>query len=183
MASLLRPTAASMGIMRQSCFAIAKGQRIGAAFAQGSSMMGVVSTQNTLQTSTFQTSSKRAVLPALPLNDAAPLPAPNPVHGSYHWTFERVIAATLPVVACAPLSGASISPLMDSILCSVLLLHIHSGYQSIIIDYIPPNRVPRTAWVFKWGLRAATLTVAAGLYEFETNDIGLCGGLKKIWNA
>ncbi|KAI5299037.1 membrane anchor subunit of succinate dehydrogenase, Sdh4 [Ascosphaera pollenicola] len=184
MASLFRPTAASMGIMRQSCLAAAsKGP------AARSSIMGVVSSQGVFQRTGFQTSSKRAILPPLPqklpgtVNDPAPLPEVHPSEGSYHWTFERLITVGLLPLATAPLAGASLNPIMDSILCSILVLHIHSGFQSIIIDYLPPNRVPKTAALFKWGLRAATLTVAAGLYEFETNDVGVTAALKKVWNA
>ncbi|KAK0845652.1 membrane anchor subunit of succinate dehydrogenase, Sdh4 [Friedmanniomyces endolithicus] len=48
-----------------------------------------------LQQATFQTSSKRAILPPLPqrmegtVNDAVRLPPSEPSHGNYHWTFER----------------------------------------------------------------------------------------------
>jgi len=47
------------------------------------------------QRAAFQTTTKRAILPALPqtirgtVNDAATVPDPEPSHGSYHWTFER----------------------------------------------------------------------------------------------
>lgn len=37
--------------------------------------------------------------------------------------------------------------------------------------------------MFWWGLRLATLTVAVGFFEFETNDVGLTEGIKKIWFA
>ncbi|KAK6429300.1 membrane anchor subunit of succinate dehydrogenase, Sdh4 [Oleoguttula sp. CCFEE 5521] len=42
----------------------------------------------------FQTSTARKILPPLPqvmhgtINDAAPVPEPEPLHGSYHWSFE-----------------------------------------------------------------------------------------------
>ena len=55
--------------------------------------------------------------------------------------------------------------------------------RSIIIDYVPSKRLPKTRALFWWGLRAATLTVAVGLYEFETNDVGLTEAIKKIWKA
>ena len=47
------------------------------------------------QTSGFQTSTRRAILPPLPqkikgtVNDAYEAPEPHPQHGSYHWTFDR----------------------------------------------------------------------------------------------
>ena len=55
--------------------------------------------------------------------------------------------------------------------------------RSIIIDYIPSKRLPKTRALFWWGLRGATLTVAVGLYEFETNDVGLTEAVKRIWMA
>lgn len=53
----------------------------------------------------------------------------------------------------------------------------------MILDYIPPERLPKVSAFMKWALRAATLTVAAGMYEFETNDIGVTGALHRIWEA
>ena len=53
----------------------------------------------------------------------------------------------------------------------------------MIIDYIPLKRLPKIRALFWWGLRAASLTVAVGLYEFETNDVGLTEAVKKIWTA
>jgi len=34
-----------------------------------------------------------------------------------------------------------------------------------------------------WLLNFATLAVGVGLYEFETNDVGLTEAVKKIWHA
>lgn len=34
-----------------------------------------------------------------------------------------------------------------------------------------------------WGLNAATLIVAVGLYEFETNDVGVTEAVQRIWRA
>lgn len=117
------------------------------------------------------------------VNDPAPIPSRHPSEGSYHWTFDRLLTVGLVPLTIAPLSGASLSPVMDSVLCGVLVLHCHTGFQSIITDYVPPRRLPNMAWLFKWGLRAATLTTAFGLYEFETNDVGLTEGIKRIWKA
>ncbi|KAL8713418.1 MAG: hypothetical protein Q9220_002617 [cf. Caloplaca sp. 1 TL-2023] len=59
----------------------------------------------------------------------------------------------------------------------------HRRDWSIIIDYIPEKRLPRTFKLFWWGLRAATLAVAIGFFEFETNDVGVTEAVKKIWTA
>ena len=55
--------------------------------------------------------------------------------------------------------------------------------RSCIIDYIPSKRYPKTRAFFWWGLRAATLMVGVGFYEFETNDVGLTEAIKRIWTA
>lgn len=34
-----------------------------------------------------------------------------------------------------------------------------------------------------WTLNACFLLVGAGFYEFETNDVGLTEGIKRIWHA
>lgn len=59
----------------------------------------------------------------------------------------------------------------------------NSSFRSIIIDYIPAKRLPKTRAAFWWALRLATLLVGVGFYEFETNDVGLTEGIKRIWAA
>jgi succinate dehydrogenase (ubiquinone) membrane anchor subunit len=89
---------------------------------------------------------------------------------------------------------------MDSVLCALLVLHSHIGFQYVlaiqflhaveidnhrasIIDYFPHRRVPKTKTFLTWLLRAFTLTTAVGLYEFETNDVGITEGIKRVWKA
>ncbi|MCJ1449444.1 MAG: membrane anchor subunit of succinate dehydrogenase, Sdh4 [Stictis urceolatum] len=72
---------------------------------------------------------------------------------------------------------------MDAILCGAIVVHSHIGFQSVIIDYVPTKRMPKIRALFWWGLRAGTLLVAVGLYEFETNDVGVTEAIKKIWTA
>lgn len=71
----------------------------------------------------------------------------------------------------------------DAILCGAILIHSHIGFEAMVVDYIPNNRLPKTRLVFWWGLRAATVLVGVGLYEFETNDVGLTEAIKRIWTA
>jgi len=137
----------------------------------------------------FHASGSKAILPPLPqkvegtLNDPAPVPSPSPTHGSYHWTFERLIAAGLLPLTIAPFIGGSLNPLMDSILCATILVHSHIGFESMVIDYLPRKRVPKTRALFDWGLRLGTVLVGVGLYEFETNDVGVTEAIKRIWKA
>ena len=111
----------------------------------------------------------------------------------------RLISAALIPLTVAPFAAGTLNPIMDAILCATILTHSHIGFQyveshfrmeknsdtarSVIIDYIPSRRLPKTRALFWWGLRAATLTVAVGLYEFETNDVGLTEAVKRIWIA
>ena len=116
-------------------------------------------------------------------NDPAPVPAPNPSHGSYHWTFERLISAGLIPLTIAPFAAGSLNPITDAILCGTILIHSHIGFESCIVDYFPAKRVPKTRMAAWWGLRAATVLVGVGLYEFETNDVGVTEAIKRIWHA
>ena len=111
------------------------------------------------------------------------MPPPSSAHGSYHWTFERLLAAGLVPLTIAPFASGSLNPTMDAVLCSVVLLHSHIGFQSVIIDYFPKRKAPGLHRLFWWGLNAATVTVGVGLYEFETNDVGVTEALKRVWKA
>ncbi|KAL4799139.1 CybS-domain-containing protein [Aspergillus venezuelensis] len=149
----------------------------------------------------FHASAKKQILPPLPqtiqgtstlsletsprksLNDPAPIPTPHPSHGSYHWTFERIVAVGLVPLTVAPFAAGSLSPVMDAVFCSLIVIHSHVGFQASIIDYFPSRRVPKTATLLNWLLRAFTLTTAVGLYELETNDVGLTETVKRVWKA
>ena len=116
-------------------------------------------------------------------NDAAPVPATNPSHGSYHWTFERLISAGLVPLTIAPFAAGSLNPITDAILCATVLIHSHIGFDALITDYIPKKRLPKSKFVFDWGLRLATVVVGVGLYEFETNDVGVTEAIRRVWTA
>ena len=116
-------------------------------------------------------------------NDAAPVPNPEPNHGSYHWTFERLVSAGLVPLTLAPFAAGSLNPTLDAVLCATILIHSHIGFESVLTDYIPKKRLPKTRAVSWWALRAATVAVGVGLYEFETNDVGVTEAIKRIWRA
>lgn len=117
------------------------------------------------------------------MNDPAPVPPPSPSHGSYHWTFDRLVAASLIPLTVAPFAAGSLNPTMDAVLCATLLIHSHTGFQNIIVDYIPKKRTPKSRKALTWGLNAATVVVGLALYEFETTDVGLTETIKRIWKA
>ncbi|CUS10955.1 unnamed protein product [Tuber aestivum] len=150
----------------------------------------------------FHVSASRKILPAGPqviqgtVNDAAEVPDPNATHGSYHWSFERVfpshthafssmLANTLPKLisvalvplTVAPFAAGSINPVTDAILGATIVIHSHIGFESMVIDYIPHRRYPTLRKGALWALKGATVLVLVGLYEFETNDVGITEGL------
>jgi len=193
MASIIRPT-----MLRQACLTAATRRAFlvkpsPTLINRGSP--SVVSNLSTFQGKhfitavAFHTSSRKNILPPGPqviegtANDPAPIPPTDPSHGSYHWSFERLISVALIPLTIAPFAAGSLNPTMDAILCASIIIHSHIGFESMIIDYIPRKRLPRTRLFFWWGLRAATLVVAVGLYEFETNDVGLTEAIKRIWVA
>ncbi|KAK4456805.1 CybS-domain-containing protein [Cladorrhinum samala] len=144
---------------------------------------------NAARATAFHTTARRPLLPPLPqkvegtVNDAAPVPPTDPSHGSYHWTFDRLVAASLVPITLTPFAAGSVHPVLDATLCATLLIHSHTGFQNIIVDYVPKYRVPRARKAFSWGLNAATVVVGLALYQYETNDIGLTETIKRIWKA
>jgi len=64
-----------------------------------------------------------------------------------------------------------------------VLIHSHIGFDALITDYVPVKRLPKSKKVFDWGLRLATVVVGVGLYEFETNDVGVTEAIRRVWTA
>ncbi|KAF2273415.1 CybS-domain-containing protein [Westerdykella ornata] len=146
-------------------------------------------TTTTQRVAAFHATQRQQILPPLPqkiqgtANDPVPVPAPEYVHGSYHWTFERLVATGLIPLTIAPFAAGSLNPLTDSILCALLVIHSHTGFESCIIDYFPKNRVPKTRAAAMWALRIATVTLGVALYSFETNDVGITEAVSRLWHA
>ncbi|KAI9744429.1 MAG: membrane anchor subunit of succinate dehydrogenase, Sdh4 [Claussenomyces sp. TS43310] len=200
MASVVRPT-----LVRQACLAAASKRALS---SQVSTLPSAISRPagsvlsrpavrsafvkdnlGSARIAAFHSSEKRAILPPGPqiidgtANDAAVVPPTSPANGSYHWTFERLVAVGLIPLTVAPFAAGSINPLLDATLCGLILIHSHIGFEAVVIDYIPNKRLPKTRSFFGWGLRATTVLVGVGLYEFETNDVGLTEAIKRIWTA
>lgn len=83
----------------------------------------------------FSTSSQKKILPPGPqvvegtVNDPAPVPKPHATHGSYHWTFERLLSLGLVPLTIAPFAAGHVSPALDAIFVGTILLHSHIGFQ------------------------------------------------------
>ncbi|GBE85591.1 Succinate dehydrogenase [ubiquinone] cytochrome b small subunit, mitochondrial [Sparassis crispa] len=118
------------------------------------------------------------------VNDPTTFPPPSKTHGSYHWAFERLLSAGLvPLTVAAFATSGSSYPLLDGILGVSLVMHSHIGFDSILVDYLHPRKFPVLGRVLTWTLRAATVTVLVGVYQFNTNDIGLTELIAKAWHA
>lgn len=62
------------------------------------------------------------------VNDPTTFPPPNKSHGSYHWAFERLLAASLlPMTGAAFVTSGSVYPVLDGILGVSLVMHSHIG--------------------------------------------------------
>lgn len=83
----------------------------------------------------FSTSAQRKILPPGPqvieggINDPAPVPKSNPLHGSYHWTFERALSVALIPLTITPFAAGSVNPALDAALIFTILVHSHMGFQ------------------------------------------------------
>ncbi|TKA73646.1 hypothetical protein B0A55_06498, partial [Friedmanniomyces simplex] len=122
MASALRPT-----LLRQALAAPSSRLTTSALPAFRSQQHFLRRAPLALQQATFQTSSKRAILPPLPqrmegtVNDAVHLPPSDPSHGNYHWTFERLISAAILPITIAPFAAGSLSPLLDGTFIGLII--------------------------------------------------------------
>ncbi|CAB66444.2 TIM22 inner membrane protein import complex and succinate dehydrogenase (SDH) anchor subunit Tim18 [Schizosaccharomyces pombe] len=137
----------------------------------------------------FSTTSVAKIFPPPPqtikgtVNDAAVFPHHSKLHGSYHWDFERIIAIAMVPQVMIPLFTGTSHPLMDAALACTLITHAHLGFESCVIDYFPARRFKKLSPLMHWILRGCTVLTLIGVYEFNTNDIGLTEGIKKLWKS
>lgn len=67
------------------------------------------------------------------VNDPTTFPAPSPIHGSYHWAFERFLSAALvPLTAAAFVTSGSNYAIMDGLLGVTLVMHSHIGVRAVV---------------------------------------------------
>jgi succinate dehydrogenase (ubiquinone) membrane anchor subunit len=73
--------------------------------------------------------------------------------------------------------------MLDATLGGLLIAHSHIGLGACITDYIPKRKYGVLHDASVWALYAGTALAVYGLYEYETNDVGLSETIRKIWNA
>jgi len=118
------------------------------------------------------------------VNDPTTFPPPSPIHGAYHWAFERILAASLvPMTAAAFVSSGSSHAILDGLLGVTLVMHSHIGFDASVVDYLHTRKFPVIGQFAKWGLRTATLATLVGVYQFNTNDVGITELIARVWSA
>ncbi|KAF8346469.1 mitochondrial inner membrane protein [Amanita rubescens] len=131
----------------------------------------------------------RGVVPGGPIyegtvNDPTPFPPSSRAHGSYHWAFERLLSAGLvPMTIAAFATSGTQFPLLDGLLGVSLVIHTHIGFDTVLVDYVHKRKFPVLASIATWTLRTATVATLVGIYQFNTNDIGLTELIAKVWAA
>ncbi|CAO1624696.1 unnamed protein product [Sympodiomycopsis kandeliae] len=117
------------------------------------------------------------------VNDPTTFPPPNAAHGSHHWLFERGLSvALLPLTAAAVAKHGS-SGVLDAALGLSLVIHSHIGFDCCLQDYLHERKFPIAGKVAPWALRAFTAASLVGLYEIQTNDVGLSEFVARVWTA
>jgi len=118
------------------------------------------------------------------VNDATTFPEPSRTHGSHHWAFERLLAASLvPMTAAAFVTSGTQYPVFDGILAVSLIVHSHIGFDALRVDYLHPRKWPIFGPIMKWTVRLATTGALVGVYMFNTNDVGLTELIRRAWTA
>jgi len=118
------------------------------------------------------------------VNDPTTFPPPNRSHGSHHWAFERLLAASLlPITGAAFVTTGSAYPVLDGMLGISLVMHSHIGFGNMLEDYVHPRKFPKLGPTLTWLLRFTTVAVSLGVYQFNTEDIGITELVAKAWHA
>ncbi|CAE6496750.1 unnamed protein product [Rhizoctonia solani] len=117
-------------------------------------------------------------------NDPTPFPTPNRMHGSHHWAFERLLSVALvPATVSAFVVSPTAYPVLDGLLAVSLVVHSHIGFDSMVVDYLHPRKFPILGPIVKWTLRLLTTGTLIGVYQFNTEDVGLSELVRRVWNA
>jgi succinate dehydrogenase (ubiquinone) membrane anchor subunit len=51
------------------------------------------------------------------------------------------------------------------------------------VDYVHKRKFPKLGPLFSWTLRLTSVAVGVGVYQFNTNDIGLTELIRRVWTA
>ncbi|EDO16414.1 hypothetical protein Kpol_1030p24 [Vanderwaltozyma polyspora DSM 70294] len=120
------------------------------------------------------------------VNESFKPPESNMFHGSYHWSYERVTAATvLPLTSYAiyaAATGGELHPLVDGALATSALFYLQYEFKSCIIDYIPKRKFGVWHNLANYLLLGGTAVGLYGIYTLETDNNGIFDLIKKACN-
>ncbi|KAJ3065322.1 membrane anchor subunit of succinate dehydrogenase, Sdh4 [Quaeritorhiza haematococci] len=133
------------------------------------------------KTSSVKAEAAAGTAPATPATQN--LSEKSKIHGSYHWTIEKVGSlAMIPLFTSAFLYGPN--PYVDLALGFLVPYHFGDALVGVTVDYLPARRVGNLlnkAMVYTiWGMCGLAMY---GCYQFNTNDIGLTAMVGKLWNG
>lgn len=97
------------------------------------------------------------------------------------WTLERAISLSL--MGILPAAFIFPHPVMDYLLSLALIVHVHWGIESVVIDYIRPqifgSTIANVSLVSIYLLSALTL---GSLFYFNYSDVGLVHAIKMFFS-
>ncbi|ODV94823.1 hypothetical protein PACTADRAFT_76429 [Pachysolen tannophilus NRRL Y-2460] len=117
------------------------------------------------------------------LNDPFVPPAADHVHGSYHWTYDRLMTVAMIPLSMTPFISGIAHPIIDAGLCSLLLLHCKAGFESCIVDYIPKRVYGIWHNIAMRLLQLGSWISLYGIYVLETESNGMFEFISSIWGA
>ncbi|CAI1582356.1 hypothetical protein SEUBUCD646_0L02270 [Saccharomyces eubayanus] len=117
-------------------------------------------------------------------NDSSYMLPESRAHGSYHWIVERGLSLmVLPLIMVPLVTTGPISIFADTFLSLVLLGHCHIGFQSCIIDYVSERVYGKVHHYAMYLLSLGTFLSLVGIYKLESQEAGLIGSLKPLWES
>ena len=62
-------------------------------------------------------------------------------------------------------------------------MHGYLGVSAVLQDYLPKRKFPIVYPIIKGIWMAVSVLAVYGLYQFNTNSIGICSFMKKLWSG
>ncbi|KXS17498.1 hypothetical protein M427DRAFT_54441 [Gonapodya prolifera JEL478] len=121
--------------------------------------------------------------PALRPDDKVASFPPSASSGSVHWNLERGLSLVNAGLITAPFIVGAGNSVIDFSLGVVLPIHIQLGLENIVLDYVPYRKYGHLYTVALWATRAFTGLTLYGIYQFNTNDVGVTEFVKRVWHA
>lgn len=144
--------------------------------------INVVGFYSTFQCRRFSMISRPSLLFTPRYNSTVSTQPPSSLHGSYHWLFERFVAVnTLALLTGMIVAPAEYYPWIDFGIGFTLPLHGYLGISAVITDYLHRRKYPVLYPISKFLLAVVSILASYGLYQFNTNSIGFCALIRKLW--